>query len=296
MNHNPEAVNQEALEALGMNELYQAQTLFRINAQRAPCLMTFNNLGVFHVFEGLLKPDNSGRAAKKLGLHYLEKAELYQVSYLTLLAFGHVCFEDADYGEASEYFGRACELKLDYATAYNLGISLYRNGLDHEASVWLERALGICDAADYNDTYAAYAFSLFGVNPPRCRAALDSMLNFRCEGIEVETFVLAYLCNYVRVAEQKIRPMLKHYCLSIQDMVLVLDCLLELGKKAEAEEYLKQEVDVLEESDYNSITEIRHLTKAFKNADYRKEFVDSYRLIRPLIKQCCYYGCKKHNL
>ncbi|WP_312103306.1 tetratricopeptide repeat protein [Lachnoclostridium sp.] len=153
-----EIINQSALEALSQNELYKAQTLFRQNAKKTHCFATLNNLGVFHVYEGLFKPDNSGHNAKKFGVSYLKKAEKYQKSNLTLIALGNVSFEVKDYEEASKNFRQACELKSDYATVYNLALSFFRQDRYEDALTWFEKALNICDNSDYAETYAASAF------------------------------------------------------------------------------------------------------------------------------------------
>lgn len=108
------------LEELSQNEVYKAQTLFRQNAKKNPCFATLNNLGVFYVYEGLFKLDNSGHKVPKLGVSYLKKDEKYQKSNLTLLALGKVSFEVKDYEEASKNFRQACELKSDYTNVYNL--------------------------------------------------------------------------------------------------------------------------------------------------------------------------------
>lgn len=295
MNNDFEIINESALEALGQNEFYQAQTLFRQNAKQNPCFATFNNLGVFYIFEGLFKPDNSCRSAKKSGVYYLKKAEKLQKSNLTLLALGYVLFEDEDYEEASMNFKQASELKFDYESVYNLALSLYRQGIYKDAVEWFEKALAICDNSNRIETYMAYTFSLLKIDREKCSKELNNLLENDTAYIELEKFTLAYLCNDLQAAERQIKPMLEHFSIDIEEMAMVFECLFRLNKGDEAAEYLKNKVEQLKESSYNFQSKIKRLKKVFVQEEYRKEIISSYRYIAPLFKQCCYYGCKQHN-
>lgn len=289
------SVNEAALEALSQNEVYQAQTLFRQNAKKNPCFITFNNLGVFHVFQGLVTADNSVHRATKLGVGYLKKAETYQKSNLTLSALGSVCFGAKDYEEASEYFRQAYELKSDYASIYNCGASYYMQGEYGEAVQWFQKALAICDGDDYSETSIPYVFSLLYSNRKEFFVAFHKMFIVKDESMEWEKFIFAYFADDLLMAESQIEPMLKHFSIDLHDMAIVFDCLLKLGKGEKAAEYLKQKVEALEESDYNMRPEINRMKKALFQADYRTKLISEYRYKIPLIKQCCYYGCKQHN-
>lgn len=290
-----ESFNEAALEALSQNEIYQAQTLFRQNAKKNPCFITFNNLGVFHVFEGLVKSDNSGRRATKLGVRYLKKAEAYQKSNLTLLALGSVCSDAKDYEEASEYFRQACELKPDYASIYNCGVSYYMQGEYGEAVQWFQKALDICNSDYYSEMFIPYTFSLLYSNKKEFLEAFHKMLKFKSESMEWETFIFAYFADELLMAESQIEYMLENFSLDIHDMAIVFDCLLKLGKEEKATEYLKQKLENLEESDYNMQPEINRMKKALFHAHYRAKLIADYRHKIPFIEQCCYYGCKQHN-
>ena len=58
---------------------------------------------------------------------------------------------------------------------------------------------------------------------------------------------------------------------------------------------MKQKLELLEEQDHNTKTEINRLRKAFSQIEYREKLISSFRYKRPLVKQCCYYGCIKHH-
>lgn len=295
MYSNIELINEAALEELNQNKIYRAQTLFRQNVKENSCFITLNNLGVFHVFEGLLKPDNSRRGATKLGISYLKKAAIYQKSELTLRTLGKVYFEAREYKEAGESFRLACELKPDYASLYNLAVSRYKQRMYEDSTTWFKKSLDLCEASGYADTYIAYAFSLLHCDQQQCLGALHKLLKYDISHLEMDLFILAYLCNDLLEAEKQIKSMFDHWSVDIPIMAMIFDCLFKLGKDGEAKEYLKYKIESLEGYDYNIKVEINQTKKAFSSSDYRKKLIDHYHYEMPLIQQCCYYGCKQHN-
>ena len=293
---NIESINEAALDILSQGKFYEAQTLFRQNAKNSPCFITLNNLGVFYAFEGLSKPDNSGHVATKLGMRYLKKAEAYQKSHLTSSAFGQICFKAKDYKGAAKHFEQACELKPDFYAIYNCGASYYMKGAYDKAVVWLKKALSICDNSNYVEALTSYIFSLLYGDKKEFLAVSHKMLEVDDEDIAWEKFVVAYFANDLPAAESQIQPMLRQFSVGAQDMALVFDCLFKLGKETEAEEYLKQKVEYLEGFDYNTRPEISKMRKAFSQADYRAKLVAEYKHGIACLGQCCYYGCKLHNI
>jgi tetratricopeptide (TPR) repeat protein len=292
---NIELINGAALDILRQGKFYEAQTLFRQNVKYNPCFITYNNLGVFYAFEGLSKPDNSGRIATKLGMRYLKKAEAYQKSHLTSSAFGQICFKAKDYEGAVKHFEQACALKPDFYSTYNCGASYYMKGAYDTAAVWFKRALGICNSSNYTEALRSYIFSLLYSNKEEFLAVSHKMLEIDDEWMIREEFIFAYFANDLQSAESQIQPMLRQFCLDAQDMALVFDCLFKLGKETEAEDYLKQKVEYLEGFDYNTRPEISRMRKAFSQADYRAKLIAEYKHGIPCLGQCCYYGCKRHN-
>ncbi|MEA4832995.1 MAG: hypothetical protein VB118_10340 [Oscillospiraceae bacterium] len=287
--------NYAALDAIDEHEVYQAQTLFRENAKRSPCFMTINNLGVFHIFEGLLKSDNSGHGATKLGISYLKKAENYQKSNLTLLAYGFANFETKQYGDAYERFKQACELKEDYNTVYNCGTSIYMTGSYHDAAIWFNKALSLCSSDDYYDTFISYLFSLLYSNKKEFLSTYKKLLTMNYENMEWEKFIFSYFADDLHLTENLIEPVLKNYCVGHIEMSIIFDCLYKFGKGEKSIEYLQKLVEYFEGFEYNTQPEISHIKRAFAQADYRIKLITEYRHSISIIKQCCYYGCKNHN-
>ena len=292
---NIEAINESALDILSQGNFYAAQTLFRQNVKDNPCFITYNNLGVFYAFEGLTKPDNSVRIATKLGLRYLKKADTCQKSHLTLSAFGQIWFKAKDYQGAANYFKQACELKPDYYSMYNCGASYYMYGAYDKAAIWFKKSLNICGKADYADVLTSYLFSLLYSNKDEFCAVYQKILNIADEYIAWEKFTIAYFANDLKTAESQITPMFRQFRIASQDMAMVFDCLLKLGKGFEAEEYLKQAEEYFEGLDYNTQPEIRRMKKAFFQDGYRARLITEYKYNIAHLGQCCYYGCKRHN-
>ena len=296
MKNDVENINQAALEELCKNETYHAQTLFRQNAKNNPSFKSFNNLGVFYAFEGLFKPDYSRRNATKLGIKYLKKAETLQKSYFTLFALGYIYFGFDEYKEAGTYFKQAFELKHSYASAYNLGLSFYRQFMYEYALNWFEKALNLCDDSNHIETYSAYLFVLLQIDKKKCREALNHLLADNVTPlIEYNKFILSYLCGDMVTAESLIRPMMGKFSLNLKEIAMVFDCLFKFNKRGEAEEYLKNKVEVLKEHDYRSRYDIKQFEKAFSQQEYRKNLISYFRYDMSIVKECCYYGCKQHN-
>jgi len=288
-------INDAALQALNQREFYQAQTLLRENAKKNPSLVTFNNLGAFYVFEGMVAPDESYRSAKKQGIKYLEKALSYQNSRFSFSALGYACFETKDFKGAAHNFGKAYEIIADYVSAYNKALSYYRKNEYVNALTWSEKACSMCEESEYFETYALYLFSLLQVDKDECSKKLHHLFNDSSNDLEIEKFALAYFCNDLQLAAQQANKMLEFYIVNLDIMAMVFDCLIKTNNDNEAIKYLEQKIEILKEYDYNVQPQIKRLKKALFNEEYRQAIISSFQYIKPLIAQCCYYGCKAHN-
>lgn len=296
MSENIETINKAALDALCQDDFYQAQTLFRKNAKINPSHVSFNNLGVFYVFEGIQTQNNKYREAKKLGVSYLKKAIALQPLKLSYLALGHVCIDAKDYNSASRNFTEANAFESDNTSLHNLALSYYKGGMYKEALFWFEKALHGCSKSDYFETFASYLFSLLQVDKKRCREEMDVLFDNDTNDIAIERFTLAYLCGDMQLAEHQIEKMLKYFDVGLEVTAMVFDCLISQEKADEAERHLKCKIQFLEETGDNYFKqEIERYKKLFLCEAYRKEIIASFRYTVPLIAQCCYYGCTIHN-
>lgn len=251
---------------------------------------------MFYVWEGLLKPDYSRRGADKWGIGYLQKAETYQSSHLTQAALGKAFFTLADYAQAAKHFEKACTIKDEYASACNFALTLYRQKKYAEAAKWFEKAVDMSDAANQAETCAAYLFSLLQTDKRKCQAALHNILKLDAAFMEMDKFLLSYFCKDWPAAESQIEMIINSWSLDVTEMAVVLDYLLISKQEQRAADLVNQRMAELKEYDYDVRTAMNQINKAFAQADYRKGLISSFQYIRPLVSQCCYYGCKIHNI
>lgn len=294
MNDDFKMLNQIALRALEQNKIYQAQSLFRENAKKNPGYLTFNNLGVFYVFEGLFNQnDLIIRRGVRLGINYLKKAQVYKKTFFTFLALGHAFFKIEDYDGAIESFEQAYMLRSDYESAYNLANSFYRKGVYKEAVKWFKRSVSLCNSSEYAMTYSAFLFSLLMVNKDKCHEKIINLLEDKTSYFEYDKFIIAYLCGDMEMAEKQIKPMFEKFDLGIDVIAMAIDCLFILNKHEQAKKYLEYE---LENCEYYTQFEIKKIKKVFSHEDYRKKIISSFVHIIPVVDiQCCYFGCKLHS-
>nr|WP_319489345.1 hypothetical protein [uncultured Caproiciproducens sp.] len=294
-----ETINDIALQMISIRNFSAAQYNFRQNAKKNPSFLTFNNLGVYYITEGIELPNGKVHSARKLGLKYLKRAEAYSQSQLNLMAIGDVYFNEKSYDVASDYFRRACKFNDYYISLNNLGASLYMLGKYEEASTNFQNALSHCNCSDYSDIYPAkstiyssYAFSVVHYNKEESLDILHRMLKSDISHIEVDEFVLAYLCNDLLLAKKLCQRMFDSWHVDASVMAMVFDCLFMLKEGNEAEKYLNYQLKHLAGYDYNTKPEIYRLKKSFSQHDYRKEEIANFQYSPPLIKGCHYVGSK----
>jgi len=214
----------------------------------------------------------------------------------TIFALGNIYFGFKEYKEAERYLKKALEFKKSYAVVFNLAVTFYKQYRYEDALIWFEKALNFCDESDYIETYATYAFTLLQIDKKKCREALNYLLEDNGTTLmEYDRFVLAYLCGDMVTAESLVKPMMGKFSLGVEEMSMVFDCLFQFNKKEEALKHLNDKIEILEDCDYNSLSEINQFKKAFSQEEYRKNLISSFRYDMSIVKECCYYGCKQHN-
>jgi tetratricopeptide (TPR) repeat protein len=290
-----ETINQIALDTLSKGNFYDAQEFFRKNAKESPCFISLNNLGVYYLTEGMELHNGKVCSADKLGLKYLKLAETYLQSHLNLMAIGNYYFRMKEYKTATEYFRRGCNLCNSYDNYYNLGVALYLQENYEEATINFEKALDLCNTSDEIEICVSYAFSSLHRDKRKAYNILQQILEFQNNDMKMDEFVLAYLCGDMQLARNLIKPMFDIYSVGISEMAMVFDCLFQLGKEAEAEEYLKYQIEILQGYSYNIKPKISSTKQIFDNFAYREKAISDFRYTPPLIAQCYFIGCKKHN-
>jgi tetratricopeptide (TPR) repeat protein len=293
-------VNAQALFLLSEGKFFEAQTLFRQNVKNYPGLVTFNNMGVFYMDEGLNNPDDTCRSAGSLSILYLKKALKSQKSKLTYCALGRLYFtmndysrKENDYHGALECYKHANEIDADYATLFNCGVVLYALYKFSESAEYFYKALRLCDSSDSEKIFLAYSAALIYAASPKmrtvCREAVD-------RNIEIwDKFMITYLCGALDLSQDYVAQMFDGYSPNSSEMAILFDCLFKLGKDQEAEKYLELKIASLQNLNYNTGREIQKIRKAFSTPEYRSDVVAKYKYTLSLLGQCCYFGCKLHN-
>jgi tetratricopeptide (TPR) repeat protein len=293
-------INTQALSLLSEGKFFEAQTLFRRNVKNYPSLMTFNNMGVFYMEEGLNKSDDTCRSAGSLSMLYLKKALKFQKSKLTYCALGRLCFtmnnysrKENDYQGALEYYNRASEMGADYTTLFNYGVVLYALCKFLEASEYFCKALRLCDNVDLDEIFLAYSVALIYAASPKMRTVCHEAVD---RNIEIwDKFMITYLCGNLDLSQDYAEEMFGVYSPNSSEMAILFDCLFKLGKLQEAEKYLELKITSLQNLNCNTEREIQKIRKSFSIPEYRSEVVAEYKYTLSLLGQCCYFGCKLHN-
>jgi tetratricopeptide (TPR) repeat protein len=293
-------INAQALFLLSEGKFFEAQTSFRQNVKRHPGSMTFNNMGVFYMDEGLNKPDGTCRSAGNLGILYLKKALESQGSKLTYCALGRSYFTMNDYNRkandyqgALEYYKRASEMDADYATLFNCGVVLYTLSKFSESAEYFYKSLSLCNNIDQDNIFLAYSFALVYAASPEAYIVCREVAS---RNIDIwDKFVIAYLCGNFDLSRDYAEQMFEGYYPSLPEMAMLFDCLLKLEKCQEAEKYLELQISSLQDFAYNTEREDRELKKLFFDAKYRSKIIAKYKYKLSLLEQCCYFGCKIHG-
>lgn len=303
MSNDFKLINQNALKELNNGERYKVQTLLRENAKKNPCFYTLHNLGNFYVDVGIVKPNESKINAKKLGIKYLNRAQSYAKSNITLLALGEAYFSLKDYDKAIECFKGAYDIDSDYESSFNLASVLYKTGNYGEALQFFEQALKMNKSDNYLETYIVLLFCLIKINKVKCHARLCDLIkedkvdlnSGKYFLMEADKFVLAFLCGDLVRAEQWITYVTDHFGLESSEMAMIFECLFTLNKPEKAKKVLVAEIDRLKSFDCNMKNEIKELRKVFLQSEYRKKLIRNYQYRVSLVGKCCYYGCEEHN-
>lgn len=280
--------NQEALAEAHLGHLWEAQTQFQKNAREHPCWITYQNMGAFYAFNGLILRNGRERNADKLAEHYLSKALLFQPDSMTYFTLGHFHYGYRRYSHAASSFGDAFHKEPDWVTAYNCGISFYMEGNYQNALQWLRSILHDNQAEDPAQIASSYAFALFFSGPGENRTELASLLNGTLYQEDWEFWVLATLMGNYAAAADRADAVWKHCCLGMEEMALLFECLQKTGRFEEAEGCFRQQIEWLKDSDYDMKRRIKTLQSVFKDETARAQMIQSFRPRQFLIPQRCF--------
>lgn len=242
-------INTKALTALSSMNEKEAQALFRENAIRNPCCLTWNNLGVFYKLHGMIQKNGSYRSASRLGIRYLLRAEKKEIRWQNLVSIGYMYGrEKNNYEMAYAYYSRAVVICNDAVCMYNMSVCSYKNK-NYEAAKngFLETIgrFGYNCLADYMCTQPAIAaaYCQYWLNN------LDGVKEILYHIIEIETiepadyldlFQLFWICEeYDRALELALK-LVDMWSLESETIFLLLDC---VKKESRGEAVLYERLD-----------------------------------------------------
>lgn len=289
-----ERTNQKALEKLDEGDYYGAQALLRKNAKKHPDHLTFNNLGVYYVTEGMELRDGRMRSAEKLGLKYLKAAEGLESSLQNKMALGGYYFRQGDYETAMPYYRDADSLDDSYEASNNLGACLYLVGDMVGARTCFDKAFDLCESADDKATIlTSYAFALLAADRVKCLEILNTEKRSLSLYLPDE-FVLLYLSGEIEAASVCVMRLISEYAVDPPVVAMALDCLLRLERKDEARSVLETVLENLEGLGGGMQRELAQIRRAYESPEARSELIGEFRYFPPIITPSCYIGYQSH--
>ena len=290
-------LNDLALEELNKGNTYAAQEYFRRNAKEHPTGMSLNNLGVFYITEGLQLKAGKVRKALGLGCKFLERAKEFGLeSPQNLLALGGGYYDQGEYKKAEREFFEAIKLGESKVAPYNYGVVAFLLKDYHNSTKYLEKYFTqSLLSGEAMDEHLLYVFSLLHHDTSKANGALRKLLASGISHIEMDSFILAYLCDEMILAKNLCEKMFTLWAVPPVVMAMVFDCMFRLKLPSEAKRYKDLQEKNLENYDYDTKREVCEIKKVFVNKKYRDSMIQSYAF-QPLLKRGCYYiGCKLHT-
>ncbi len=222
--------NSRAIYELENGDEAVARDLLRINAIKAPCCATLNNLGVYYSQYGMLLKNGKVRSAAKLGLRHLLKASTYDADWRNYVSIATAVSEHNDIQTAYEMFLKAYELEKDSIILYNIGACLYK--LQR-----YEEALPVFEAL-YNDDDIDMIIGNQGDNPLIVLAYCHYKLNNKSKCAEyiksyqrawdtfdiLDIFCLRYLCGMYDEALAVSEELLREWQMTDTVLAMFADC------------------------------------------------------------------------
>ena len=284
--------NALALNRLNLGDFKDAQVLFSENVQKFPDCLTFNNLGYYYYQFGIYQKNGNLHSAKKLGLHYLLKAAAQKENPITLNAIAEVYFTLQDHKTALRYYVLSLQKQDDIFIKYNIGVCQYCIK-DYNAAIITFRALInnaeaiISNGGTHPQLACAFCYAAAS-NADDGKAALAEYCITENTSTEADVFILRVIFRQFELAYFNIEEVLKQWYPTDELIAALAECILHLPNKLQSSEYQRVQ-ELCGERKFV-------LLRAIRNPAWRMQVFRKLALYPVLIKRCCYYGCKMHNV
>lgn len=294
MNKQQQTDNKIAIVYADKGCLYKAQSVFRKNVKKNKCYLTLNNIGVFYNENGVIYKNGKVRDGKALSLHYLKQAISLNNEQKSFFSIAEVYYKYKKYAISAYYFNKAYEKNNSVEAIFNCGNAYYCLGDFERAAVCFKEATNVCKDRR-NDRILVYrAFCIAYAKKYEKYDMINELLQSMSDDEIFEKFFLAYTCGFNDKLHLYIDYVITHFCLSLKEKAIVIDALNKIGEREKATAFCKNEIERLQDSDYNTSTDIKKMSMYLSDEVYRKKTIDEYRFPIALMKQCCYLGCPIH--
>lgn len=278
----------QAIVELNQANMYQAQKLFQKCLRYYPCAKSFNNMGVFYVFEGRITRNEKKYNASLAGKYLLEKALKISPLESSELALGYSYFTKKRYRGAARCYEKAYLMNPEFITAYNIALSYFKLQEYRKAEAWAKKAGLKCNKLEKQEALILELFSSLHLTPKRNRAALNMLLDITDSFLFEEKFVLTFLIWGENEAKKQIDLLLKNCWVDITVMAMIFEVLFDHNEDFKAKSILNKRLEELDDSNYDFGSEIKQLERIFLSKKYRKKMIASYQFSRTAIVQQCY--------
>lgn len=288
MKKNTGFINDAAIKALKEGNLYVAQQLFRENIKNERCVMTLNNLGVFYSEFNILSENLRERDGRKLALHYLTQAVDNDQSGKTAFSMGNVFFKLEMYVEAALCFNRSFLFNHQFSSVYNMGLCHFQEREYEQSLFCFELAAPLAKETEQVDIMLAIAYAEAYCQKSSVSKSAERVFCLNDNFFVYDKFVLSYLIGDEKRMKEYVIPTVKNFSLDQITRAMVIDTLLLLNRKNDADVFYRQELEHLKDSPYNNSKEIAQLKRVVEDAVYRKAMIRDYMPPLTLANLDCY--------
>ena len=273
--------NLKALAALSCGDFEKTQKILRENARKWPSVLSFNNLGLYYLQNGIICVNQKVRSSQKIAMHYLEKAHNIDSDWRNCLNLASAYYENGCIECAEKLLCESQNEKCYEINMYNLGVCKYRKG-DYSNSIkYFENIADSCsckfveEGGQHQLIVLAYNYYMLG-DIPCCNEMVNRYRKIEKMENSLDIFVLRYLCGEYNAAAEECNNMLREWYPDYSVWAMVADC---VDSGIVPMKTIEKNIDG---------KSMRNLMKLIANLDERRRYINQYRYVVPFINYYIY--------
>lgn len=270
--------NELALQYIRNYDFYNAQVLLMQNISDFPCWLTYHNLGVFYLMNGKFLNNINNFNASNIAYKYLSSALKFEISELTLSALGYYYFWERQYSKSKDMYKKSLDINNgDISSIYNYALCLYYlNEYDDSMKVCIH---GMNLGKDDKELFAKLLiYNMLYINASTYRILIKELLDIYFDDIAILNFYCFYKMGDYINAKKYISDAINELYISIDEVTIILDYLIETNQLTRAEDVYKIAVNNIYDLDYDERDEdLAILKKLYDNKEKRREYLDSLK-------------------